>query len=553
MILNNPFHVLGLVANCSKREETQRGSQIKRYLEVGKPLVFQDDLYFPGCRRNAIAVDHASTRIQDARDRIGPGLFWFTRGDSIDEKGLCKLRSGDLHGALAIWLQVEGRSIALEYASSINNLGTISLLIALVDRSPGQDLFSSDSERMDHLLRGLKAKARLIGGLSGPDLSSFCASFSDEIATRDPGEIADIFAETLELFKEEAESHGLELPTLTLVSVLDSGSGSRVAALRQRFALRPRQELERAIRECASAYENEPSQALAAGRLLMKVARVQLSELTDIVSDSEFVYTSLADRVASELLSVAVQHYNHHANRDTETIRVASESLDLVKYAIDVACSSAVRARAQENLETARTIIKGHAMKRVRATLKAWIEDAMEQFDLYSSPRNKLAFVRQALGKAGSRDDSAISLLTAIRNQGVRSFGPRFRSSDEMVQCGTLVCGILVRFVVSAYNDTDQQSTAREAAHSLLAVGQCFGAVSQQRSWDGKSFPIDDQCAAFLASNSLAAMQHLARERTNRVTSQTAARSTAKGCVVTIVLFVGVIALLASVAVGFCI
>ena len=57
MILNNPFHILGLVANSDKHEETRRQSQIKRYLEVGKPLSFQDDLYFPGCRRNAITMN----------------------------------------------------------------------------------------------------------------------------------------------------------------------------------------------------------------------------------------------------------------------------------------------------------------------------------------------------------------------------------------------------------------------------------------------------------------------------------------------------------------
>ena len=503
MILNNPFHVLGLVANCGKREETRRGSQIERYLEVGKPLVFQDDLYFPSCRRNGITVKRALTRIQDARDRIGPGLFWFTSGGSIDEDGLCKLHSGDLHGALAIWQRVEGRSIVLEYASSINNFGTISLLVALVGRSPGQELASNDSERMDHLLRGLKAKARLIGGLCGPDLSSFCASFSDEIAARDPDEIADIFAESLELFKEEAESHGLELPTLTLVSVLGSG-GSRAEALRQKFALVPRQELERAIRECASAYEKKPSQALVAGKQLMKVARVQLSELTYIVSGSEFVYTSLADRVASELLSAAVQNYNHHAERDSESARVASASIALVKYAVDVACSSAIRVRAQENLETLKTITKDQAMKRVRAALEAWIEGAMEQLEMYSSPHSRIAFVRRAVGKSGSRDDSAINLLPAFRHQGVQS---------------------------------------------LLAVDQFFAAVSQQRSWDGESFPIDDECAAYLASNVLAAMRHLKLERTYKLMSQTSARSTNKGCVVTIVFLVGVIALLASITV----
>lgn len=550
MILNNPFHTLGLVANCSKREETRRGSQIKRYLEVGKPLVFQDDLYFPGCRRNAITVESALTGIQDARDRIGPGLFWFTRGASIDESAIGMLHSGDLHGALAIWQRVEGNSVELESASSINNLGTVSLLIALSGRSPGQELSGlADRARMGHLRRGLKAKVRLLQRLRGPDLSSFCASFSDEIATQDPDKITDIFVESLELFKEEAESHGLELPTRTLVSLLDTG-GSRAEALRQRFAVAPRQELERAIRQCASAYKQEPSQALAAGRQLMKVAREQLPDLINLVSASDFVYTSLADRVARELLDAAVQYHNHQVQRDTDSDRVASASAGLVKNAFDVACGSATRARAQENLETLNSIIQRQAMKPARAALEAWIEGAMEQLDVHSSPRHRITFVRRALGESESGNDSAISLLKAFRDQGVQLLGPRFQSSDEMVQYGAIVCSILVKTVVSAYNAAIRKSVASDAAQTLMSIDRFFGEVSRQRSWDGDSFPINELSAKYLASNRMAALQHLIDDRSYGGMSQTPSGSTGKGCLGMIVFLVGVIALLVSVTVG---
>ena len=59
MILDNPFHILGLLADCSTLEKTRREARAKAYLSVGKPLVFQDDLYFEGCRRNQATIERA--------------------------------------------------------------------------------------------------------------------------------------------------------------------------------------------------------------------------------------------------------------------------------------------------------------------------------------------------------------------------------------------------------------------------------------------------------------------------------------------------------------
>ena len=79
MLLDNPFHVLGLPADCSAKELTQRESRIRAYVEVGKPLLFEEDLLFPKCKRNSGATKAASTMLQDSGQRLKAGLFWFTR------------------------------------------------------------------------------------------------------------------------------------------------------------------------------------------------------------------------------------------------------------------------------------------------------------------------------------------------------------------------------------------------------------------------------------------------------------------------------------------
>lgn len=499
MILNNPFHVLGLIANCSKREETSRGSQIKRYLEVGRPLKFENDLYFPGCRRNETTIKRAFSAIQDARDRIGPGLFWFTAGNLIDEFALNSLRSGDLLGALEAWREFEDSPAGLDYASSISNFGTISLLIALMVREPGQSIGISDSDRSALMLRGLKSKARLIGDLSGHDLSSFCASFSDGIATQDPDKIVDVFAESLDSFKEEADSRGLELTTSALLSVVDS-CGHLTEVVRLRFSLSPRQELERAIRECQSAHEAEPSRAIAAGKQLIEVARVQLLELASVVSTSDFVYTSLADRVATELINAAVHYYNHRSKSDPNLARLAYSVLPLQEYALEVASGLTVRARAKDNLETTLEIIKDQEMKDVQAALLKWLEDHDEQIGNSRDSGDRIEIVQRALGRSRGASNTAISLLRAYRDQGVKTYGLSFHNSPDLVTIGTVICLELRSSVLSAYNATHEFATERRAAQMLLAISENFVAASRNHGSDVNSFPIETELAELIQS-----------------------------------------------------
>ena len=370
------------------------------------------------------------------------------------------------------------------------------MLSALVGKSPGSQLTNNVFRPRDHLLRGIRAKARLIGNLSGPELCSFCASFSDEIAARNPNEIADIFAESLEKFTKEAALHQLEVDTRTLIAALGS-HGSRSDRIKDRFGIVPRQELERSLRKSKTTYKDNPSMALAAGKLLVESAREQLKALAEIISESEFAYTSLADRVADELVDAAVCYFNY-AKQDSESAEIASSILPLERFAVEVACGSSTRTRAEDNLKATKKIIKGRAMQGVRAELKAWLEGAVEFTDGESDSFVLVAFLRRALGDSGSLGDSAIGLLDAFRRKGIQVFGPEFRASGEMVHLGTVLCMILVTSAMSAYAGTANKSTERKAARFIFELNHLFRAVSMQEGQDDASFLIDDELAAGL-------------------------------------------------------
>ena len=486
MILDNPFHVLGLLADASVPERARRESQIQAYLRVGRQLMFDDDLYFPGCRRNKGTVDRAVSDLYDARDRIGFGLFWFTEsGGVIDGHALRLLRGGDLQGAIAVWARVENRPPDVRLASCLNNLGTACLLAAMSGLPLGRRWPAGSRDRAEYVRRGLRAKAQVVGSLAGADLSTYCRTFGDDIATRDPTGIAERFGEALEEFSEEARKFGLNISPRLLAQVLNDG-GPRTAKLADRFARASLGKLEEALAACEDA---DPSHALVVGTRLMAVAKERLPDVAAVLGGTNIGYTSLADRACEALLNAAVAHWNCYGRSGDASpeagLKVARDSRSLVRYAHEVACGISVRERGKDNLATLDEIIGEAEMALVRVPLKEWLDRAYALLNSRARPQARMDFVQESLMAAtgGPLAVSVISLLEALREQGATRLGPGFTRSDEMVQASSLVCGALMGHAVVAYNESPTRSPVEGSAiQFLLWLPDFFGPVSDLRT-----------------------------------------------------------------------
>ena len=473
MILDNPFHVLGLTANCSAREKARRESRINAYLSVDKPLVFENDLYFSGCRRNEGTVKRAIDALHDARDRIGFGLFWFVNQNDADERGLRHLYSRDLTAAYNEWRMAGFRSVTASLASTLNNYGTVCLLIALADKSVDLDT----KKRLEFLERGIRAKAKLVGHLPATDLAAFCEEFSHDIAARDPDRIVEVFAEAIERFKSEVEQYLMPLPVWRLVEFLGAG-GDRLGTIKKRIASGPRQELERAVRQCEEAYENNKLNAAAAGQRLIKSAKEHLPILASIVTEADFAYTSIADKVASELLDTAIVNCNYHVEADSDSIEIARDSLALAEYAVEIACGSVISARAEDTLKDARRFVaKNETEHRLAAAirpLKAWIARAVELKEGKSGSHSQYSLISKAVTRRDSNTSSPIYLLSALKREGIAVRGPEFRSDNIMIEYASMVCGLLVSSAVDQVNENPLPERKVNSLRLLIEIHRCF-------------------------------------------------------------------------------
>ena len=359
MILNNPFHVLGLPGDCRARELTARESRIKAYLSVGKPLRFEDDLFFPGCRRNATTTALASRSLQDTRQRVQWGLFWFTRSGILDDQAMRLVSSARLAEAFALLQKVEDRDPNTpQTTSSLNNFGSLCLLMGMLQPRRGEpdpDWWPGGETRASLLTRGLRAKAKLIGHSSIADLRALCASIGDELAAKDLGRVISDFGDSVNSFADEARKYGAELPVGDIVGTFAAG-GARCARLRTSFTALPRQQLEIALRRCRESYEEKDNEdnALSAAERLWSAAEEPLQDLTDAIGKRAATYVSLADQVAEALLDGAIIFANHR-NRAGGVSRTELERVTRVfADAATVARGPRVVGRVHRNFVTFR-------------------------------------------------------------------------------------------------------------------------------------------------------------------------------------------------------
>ena len=234
MLLTNPFHLLGLPADATAKERSERESRIRAYLEVGKPLEFGEQDVVLGAKRNAGNVNQAFKSMQAADARMGSGFFWFTRSGMLDEQALGLLAEDKRDQCREVLNKLEGREPTSGYFSSVMNLGTFRMLEALLVRD-GAGFIS-----------GLNIKMKALGAVEESVLLEWARSIGDEISSSDVDKVLSHFEPAFESVRKEAERYGLKVSPSDWTSALKAG-GSRFGSMEEAMASGPRAKVMEAI------------------------------------------------------------------------------------------------------------------------------------------------------------------------------------------------------------------------------------------------------------------------------------------------------------------
>lgn len=339
MLLSNPFHLLGLPADATAKERSERESRIRAYLEVGKPLEFGEQDVVLGAKRNAGNVQKALKAMQAADARMGSGFFWFTRSGMLDEQALGLLAEGERGECRGLLNKLEGREPTSGYFSSIMNLGTFRMLEALLARD-GAGFIS-----------GLTVKMQALGAVDEAVLLEWACSIGDEIASSDVDKVLSHFEPAFESVRKEAERYGLSVSPADWTEALKVG-GSRFDSMEEAMASGPRAKVMDAVSTCRTAREEGNVAASVAADSMLELARPALEELKAVLSAEHLMVCSLGDAVAKELLECAVVHWNRAQEAGRETESTIDVSLRLVEEAKRWADGVAVLDRAEEHTAT---------------------------------------------------------------------------------------------------------------------------------------------------------------------------------------------------------
>ena len=501
MILDNPYQVLGLPAGCSTKELNRRKSRAEAYLRVGKRLEFDEDLYFSEhCHRNSSALDRAIQQLHDGRERMQHGLFWFTRGGALDGHALRLLARGKTSAAYEALARVGSRPVDATTASSLNNLGTLSLLLGL--DPPSSEAGPRGRElRRDRILYGLRTKARLVGNLPEPDLVRFCAGLGDELAARDSGAVVEAFGESVKRAIEEAKRYGVSVSGRELAEALDAG-GPRLAPIKAELSSAAREEIERAIKDCEASGQRDPSGANDAARELQTVLEVQLPALARVISTDDYLYRSLADAGAEALVSTTTVYFNARAEDGDVSLEVILEVLPMSEYAAEIACGEVARERAQNDVATLRRM-EANERQRPRfgpafTAMGAWFAmcDALGE-DGDAAPSRLESFVVQSLNPNGPPTSSVIATLGTLNAADSPLADPAGGENSEAVAMNSSVCHRLLSLAVGAHNASGGRFGGERVLTRLSGV---FCSVREQ--WlRGAGFPVNDDCVQRLREN----------------------------------------------------
>lgn len=357
-ITNNPFRVIGIVANSSAKEIQSRRGKIQAYARVGKEISSEYDFEFlePVMRTEEV-LNKAFSQIEQHKNIVDHSLFWFTNLNAIDETAIKHLINGNKEKAIEIWEKItEGKEISSRNFSAFNNIGTL--------------YFLEGSE--DQLKQGIEYKIKLI---ESDHFQDFVHSVADEMYTIDSEKQVQFLID--DLLKQINGKYS----TTEKIALFD-GNPSMKNYLSGKFTEEPLHRIETQIEQSKKKRAANKINAYRFGSDLFANTKVDLSQLKSILGISDLKYKMISDKVAKEILQCSIDYFNGCQDLGKETDYI-EEAVQLAKTAEAIAVNKLTKDRIKDNLATMEGM-KDQELSQailVLKSIKAAYEKACKQID----------------------------------------------------------------------------------------------------------------------------------------------------------------------------
>ena len=408
-ILDNPYRIAGLLVGATAREQERQINKLKRYLEAGqKPP--QDDNSFPvlgKLNRTLDTVEDAASKLHLNSDKMDAAIFWFydNNTDAVDPAIEALKISGSLY-ASTIWSKKTTRvKIAEDNCSAFQNFSTLLLCQCLRNKPVNKTL----------LEQGIYMKLQFLD-----------SDFVKELKSKATDETYKTTKETVQLsflniLQREIEQSG-EISNTQWIDIISKYEFSAKEEYLNNYIQKLIEQIERKIETTQDRRGTEKANAADAGNELYGSTKDMLIQLQSLLGISNIKYSSIADKVANEILQCGIDYFNYYNDTETDPSKL---SMDLFNQAKTLSVGNLVKGRVDENIKVLQKWIDYKPEREKRQKVKAdleFIDMLLQRFqklsdtnanvkDLVESCKPKLNNIKKVLGQS---DDLYLKYSTAV-------------------------------------------------------------------------------------------------------------------------------------------
>ncbi|MBX6360159.1 MAG: hypothetical protein IRZ03_08775 [Acidobacterium ailaaui] len=409
-IKNNPYRTVGLLVGSTAKEQTRQISRLKMYIEAEQDP--QDDFSFPvfgNLHRTIESIEEAASKLNLDNDRINAALFWFWNGNPItDEAALEALKSGDINTAYKIWgklitrsdkdVKRSWRSVTEKNFSAFHNYSVLNLIL-----------------ENGNIQEAIEASLYF---LESDLVHKFVSSIVDETYKTNKKELQLLFLD--QIYSDSEVSRKLSLSKfLEILSKQEFvAKQDFLKSLAQRFI----DDIEHEIEIAKNKRNVNKANAAKAGQELFTTTSKDLTQLKTILGETDLKYTSIADKVANEILQCGIDYFLHYRDSTTDP---SNASMDLFLKAKSLAIGNITKQRCEENTENLQKWIDDKPTREKEARILGDFEMLKNLIDEYEGRSETVSNARQLLASAkpylnnvknvlGSTDDLYLGLSSRI-------------------------------------------------------------------------------------------------------------------------------------------
>ena len=340
---DNPYRVLGVLANSSIKDVKKNLSKLKAFAKIGKDMQLE---YNFSCfnLRDLNRTDDLLLKSENSLNldinRIKNSIFWFADLNPIDSVALSNLVNGDLAKTREIWAKAtKSRNITEKNYSSYSNFSSFLLFTSLDDSKIDQ--FKKDENSLADLKLAIELKSNFLK-------SEFFNNYNDAIVkTRVLSSLdaQDYFTETiLEILKKNFNTNELfKITTDELHEKLIS-SLTKEPILNINNHIDNTQDLiDKDTQENISKDKKGSPKGIKIGKKLIEDTKEDYLFLKDVFSADDFQFQIISDKLCNTILDCGIACFN--SNIDNSYYQTYSDSF---KYALNIAIEDKTKTRAEK-------------------------------------------------------------------------------------------------------------------------------------------------------------------------------------------------------------